>query len=477
MQVLAVASEIFPLVKTGGLADVAGALPGALSTHGIEVTTLVPGYPSVITAIPKAKTVTGKLRLFGGEARILSGSTKNLDFFVLDAPHLFDRPGNPYLAADGKDWPDNAQRFAALSNVAARLARGEFESFAADLVHLHDWQAALAAAYLKFQGGPPCVTTIHNLAFQGHFDASLFPSLGLPAEAFSISAVEYYGGVGYLKAGIALSDAVTTVSPTYAREIQTAAQGMGLDGLLRQRTASVHGILNGIDTTVWNPATDPEIVSHYSVKTIARRSDNKRAVEKRFGLEAVDGLLYCIVSRLTGQKGIDLVVNAADLIVASGARLAILGSGEAGLQSALAAAAQRHPGRIGLVTAYDEPLSHLMQAGSDAILVPSRFEPCGLTQLYGLRYGCIPVVARTGGLADTVVDANAAAVSAGVATGVQFAPTEQEPFNHALERTSVLYRDKPTWSAMIKAGMQQDVSWNNSGALYARLFRSLAGGK
>ncbi len=473
MKVLAVASEIYPLVKTGGLADVAGALPSALAPHGCTVTTLVPGYPAVMAELEHVDVVVQGMPLFGGDARVLSGMAKGLEVFVLDAPHLFNRPGNPYLGADGKDWPDNAQRFAALSQVAARLARGEFGGGPFDIAHLHDWQAGLTAAYLRYHGGPPSVMTIHNLAFQGHFDVSLFASLDLPIEAFAISGIEYYGGVGFLKAGIALAQAITTVSPTYSREIQTVANGMGLDGLLRQRSNVVHGILNGIDVDVWDPATDAAIASPFSVTAIDRRAANKRAVEKRFGLQEDDGLLYCIVSRLTDQKGIDLVANATDAIVASGARLAVLGSGDASLQMRLQQASAKHAGRIGVVIGYDEALSHLLQAGADAILIPSRFEPCGLTQLYGLRYGCVPVVARVGGLADTVVDANEAAIAAGSATGVQFWPTEQAAFEFALQRTSALFSHRKQWRGMQETGMRSDVSWMRSGQRYAELFKSL----
>jgi starch synthase len=472
MKVLAVASEIYPLVKTGGLADVAGALPSALAPHGFTVTTLVPGYPAILSALQHGEDVVTGLSLFGGPARVVAGLAKGLDVLVLDAPHLFNRQGNPYLGSDGLDWPDNAQRFAALSQIASQLARGEFSS-GFDVVHLHDWQSGLTAAYLAFAGGPPSVITVHNLAFQGHFPASLFSSLGLPAAAFSISGVEYFGGVGYLKAGIALANAITTVSPTYAREIQTPENGMALDGLLRERSTDISGIINGIDTDVWNPEKDSNIPARFSIKSLEKRQENKRAIEARFGLEQSDGLLYCIVSRLTGQKGMDLVANATGSIVTSGARLAILGSGEAALQAQLQLSAAQNPGKIGVVIGYDEALSHLLQSGSDAILIPSRFEPCGLTQLYGLRYGCVPVVARVGGLADTVVDANDAAIGNGSATGVQFWPTVQTEFEFALRRTSALFADRKLWEGMQRAGMLSDVSWTRSGQRYADLFKKV----
>ena len=473
MKVLAVASELHPLVKTGGLADVVGALPGALGALGVEVRTLLPGYPAVMVKLTGAEPVLELADLFGGPARVLMAKAAALDLLVLDAPHLYNRPGNPYLSPDGTDWTDNALRYAALAAVAAQIGRSAIPGFVPDLVHCHDWQAGLVPALLRFGGGPKSVFTVHNLAFQGHFPVGVFASLGLPAHAFGIDGVEYFGGVGYLKAGLRCADALTTVSPSYAREICTEEDGMGLGGLLATRRADLHGIVNGIDTAAWNPAKDPVITQSYTVKTLERRAANRRALEQRFDLAPSDGLLYIVVSRLTLQKGMDLVAAAADTIVTSGARLAVLGAGDAVLERALSAAAAAYPGRIGVITGYDEQLSHQMQAGADAILIPSRFEPCGLTQLYGLRYGCVPVVARVGGLADTVIDANDAAVSARVATGVQFAPVTQDGLEAALERTSALFANRPLWRALQVAGMAADLSWTRSAERYVALYRSL----
>jgi starch synthase len=476
MKVLSVASEVFPLVKTGGLADVAGALPAALAKQGVKVITLMPGYPAVMTALENYETVYSTDSHFGGAARLLWGKAKGLDLFVLDAPHLYDRPGNPYLGPDGKDWSDNSRRFAALATIAAEIGRGLVADFVPEIIHCHDWQAGLVPAYVRYGGGPKTIMTVHNLAFQGHYPASIFGTLGLPASAFGIDGVEYFGGVGYLKAGLQCSDAITTVSPTYAREIMTVEDGMGLDGLLRARSQVVHGIVNGIDTDIWNPADDAHIAQTYTAKHLDRREANKRAIEKRFGLESGDGLLTCIVSRLTLQKGMDLVAGALPTLMELGGRLAILGSGDAALEGALKSAMVNYPGSVGIATAYDEPLSHLLQAGSDAILIPSRFEPCGLTQLYGLRYGCVPVVARVGGLADTVVDANDAALSAHAATGIQFSPVTQEALEHALRRTAELYDNRRAWTSLQQAGMKSDVSWTRSAARYAELYRALLKG-
>jgi starch synthase len=472
MQVLSVTSELYPLVKTGGLADVTGALPAALKSHGVVMRTLVPGYPAIIKALEKPHTVHSFKSLFGGPAKLLSGTAKGLDIFVLDAPHLYNRPGNPYLGPDGKDWPDNAMRFAALSKVAAELARGACGSYKADILHVHDWQAALAAVYVRYNGGPKTIITVHNIAFQGQFPASVFADLDLPPQAFAIDGLEFYGNVGFLKGGLACADAITTVSPTYAAEICTAEYGMGLEGLLRARNKNINGIVNGIDADVWNPQTDKALAANYSVKDISKRQTNKRAIEQKFKLEPGDGIIHGVVSRLTWQKGMDIFGGLLDWFAGTGARLALIGTGEAAIENAVMGAAMRHPGRIGVMAAYDENLSHLVQGGCDTMLVPSRFEPCGLTQLYGLRYGCVPVVARTGGLADTIIDANDAALAAGVATGVQFSPVDASSLQNALTRTASLYENKSVWKSIQTRGMTTDVSWDRSAAAYATLYKA-----
>ncbi len=475
MLVLAVTPEIFPLVKTGGLADVTGALPIALARQGVATRTLVPGYPQVLAALGESAPLHRYPPLHGGEATVLAATAAGLDLLVLDAPHLFDRVGGPYGDKGGVDWPDNWRRFAALSFVGADIAAGAISGYHPDLVHVHDWQAALTLAYMRYgqAAATPSVITVHNLAFQGRFGAAIFGELGLPAVAMSLDGVEYYGGVGYLKAGLQAASAITTVSPTYAREIATPEFGMGLDGLISSRADDLTGIVNGIDIDVWNPQADGHLKAGYSAKSLKSRAANRKAVEERFGLVRDDTPVFCVVSRLTWQKGIDILNGGVDELVAAGARLAVLGSGDAALEGALLAAAARHSGRVGTVIGYDEALSHLMQAGCDAILIPSRFEPCGLTQLYGLRYGCIPIVARTGGLADTVIDANEAALAAGVATGFQFEAGSGDALTHAVKRAIAVYRDRAAWANMQKQGMKADVSWDRSAARYAGLYRSL----
>jgi starch synthase len=344
-----------------------------------------------------------------------------------------------------------------------------------DIVHAHDWQAALTLAYLRHGPRPrmPAVMTIHNLAFQGGVEAGLFAQLGLPQSAFAVDGVEYYGGVGYLKAGLYYADAITTVSPAYADEILTPSHGMGLDGLLAARRGRLHGILNGIDIAEWNPATDPAVPAHYGAQDLAARAGNRERVERRFGIAPGEGPLFAVVSRLTWQKGLDILAGLTDELIAMGGRLAVLGSGDPAIEAAMFDAAARHPGKIGISTGFDEPLSHLVQAGADAILIPSRFEPCGLTQLYALRYGCVPVVAHTGGLGDTVIDANQAAVAAGVATGVVHDPGSAEALRSAIHRTIVLHAQRAVWERMQRAGMEADFSWRQSAARYADVYQSL----
>ena len=478
LRLLSVTSELHPLIKTGGLADVAGALPLALADQGVEVRSLLPAYPQVQRALAgvRLRPVHSYKMLFGGPARVLAGQHRGHDLLLLDSPTLFGaRDGGPYADLAGHDWADNWRRFAALSAVAADIAAGALKGWAADVVHAHDWQAALTAAYVHHGRRPelPVVVTIHNLAFQGRFDAAIFPELGLPANAFALDGVEYYGGVGFLKAGLQYADAITTVSPSYADEIRTPDAGMGLDGLLRARGDAVLGIVNGIDTREWDPMADPSLAAPFSHRALGARSSNRKALEKRFGLKRSRGPIFAVISRLTWQKGIDLIVDAIDHLVGLGGRLVVLGSGDGAMENALLGAASRHPGAIGVVTGYDEPLAHLIQAGADAILLPSRFEPCGLTQLYGLRYGTIPVAARTGGLADTIIDANDAALNAGCATGLLHQPGSGDALRHAITRAVHLHAVPDLWQAIRRQGMRAGWGWERSSARYAALYTDL----
>jgi len=478
VKVLAVVSEIFPLVKTGGLADVAGALPLALAPLGVQIVSLIPGYPDVTDTLAGAEIVRGYGDLFGGPARLLRGHAAGLEILAIDAPHLYARQGNPYVGPDGRDWPDNAIRFAALAAVASDVGSGAVAAFVPDIVHAHDWQAGLTAAYLRYGGGdggrPGTVMTVHNLAFQGQFPAALMPALGLPWSAYTPEGVEYYGAVGFLKAGLALSDRITTVSPSYAAEIRTSDRGMGMDGLLRARARDVRGILNGIDDAVWNPATDTLIARNFDAGHLAERRTNKAALQARLGLAPEpDTLLFGVISRLTWQKGLDLLLEAIPDLLAHGAQLALLGSGDAALVEGFVAAAAANPGRVSCVIGYDETLAHLIQAGADAILVPSRFEPCGLTQLCALRYGALPVVARVGGLADSVIDVNEMARAAGIGTGLQFAPVTRDALVAAIQRAVELWREPEAWRTVQRNAMGTDVSWRRPAARYAALYHEI----
>lgn len=480
MRVLFVASEVFPLVKTGGLADVVAALPPALGQLGVDVRVLVPGYPKVLDGLDLTGRAVRLGGLLGGHtARLLYGRVGALQLLVLDAPHLYERPGNPYTGPDGRDWHDSHLRFGALCDAASWLAGPEGGvRWRPDVIHGHDWQSGLAPAYVSLTPAPRpgTVLTVHNLAYQGVFSKEVLPELRLPWRMFDVEGLEYNGHLGFLKAGLWYSDKITTVSPTYARQIQTPTYGHGLDGLLRSRDADLHGILNGIDTDIWNPATDPHLVAHYDHRDpFAGKAINKQAAQRAFGLEQdPDAPLFCVISRLVSMKGLDLLISAGSTLLRRGAQLAVLGSGEQRIEQGFDAAAAHWPGRIAVRHGYDEPLSHLLQAGADAIVVPSRTEPCGLTQMYGLRYGTIPVVRRTGGLADSVVDANAHNLAHEQATGVVFNDMDADALAWALGRTIDLYHHQPLWRAMVVRAMQQDFSWRGSAARYAAIYRSVA---
>ncbi|MDR7126541.1 glycogen synthase GlgA [Pseudotabrizicola sp. 4114] len=469
-RVLSVASECVPFVKTGGLADVVGALPAALAAVGWDMRVLIPAYRALRPMLAQMTPLWEEPGLFGGHGTVYAGQAEGIALLLLDAPHLYDREGGPY-SGPGGDWWDNPQRFAALSWVAARIAREGIADWRPDVLHAHDWQAGFAPAYLAYQGAGAVksVITIHNIAFQGWAPVSLINELRLPGEQFYPDGLEYYGGLSSLKAGLVTADWITTVSPTYAAELMRPEFGMGLQGVVAARSARVSGILNGVDTGLWSPEAGPR---PYSAKAPGGKAQARAALCAEFGVE-VPGPLAIVVSRLTDQKGIDLLPQVVPGFVAAGGGLIVLGSGDPGLEAAMRALAQAHPGRVAVRIGYDEALSHRLFAGADAVLVPSRFEPCGLTQMYGLRFGTLPVVAATGGLADTVIGVSPATLAAGVATGVVFHPTDALAFGQALTKLVEVHAQPKLWARLQRNAMAHPVGWETSAAEYAALYESL----
>jgi len=483
MKVLFVASEAFPLVKTGGLGDVLYSLPHALHDRGVDIRLVLPGYRALLRQLDEVR-ILGWCDVRGAEgivsARILE--TRHPDFafplWVIDCPALFDRAGNPYVSASGQDWPDNAERFTVFARVAALLSEDALAiGWKPAVVHAHDWQAGLVAAFLADQPErPKTVFTIHNLAYGGHFSHGDFFRLQLPGHWWSPEGVEFHGGFSMLKAGIVYADSVTTVSPTYADEICTPEFGYGLDGLLSSRRYKLHGILNGIDTNTWNPNTDPHLPAHFSAGRIQPgKRRNKQALLERFLPEvdeaALQAPLLGLVGRLVEQKGVDWVLAAMPVLLAeTDARFVMLGSGQASYEQKFTRLARQHPERVFVEIGYDEPLAHQIEAGSDLFLMPSRFEPCGLNQMYSLRYGTLPVVFRTGGLADTVVDVNEASLADGSANGFVFDTPDPDAFLATIRRALDLYHQPAVWQRVQQTGMRQSFDWASSAGHYLSLY-------
>jgi len=463
MRILFVTPECAPLTKTGGLGDVSAALPAALRGLGLDVRQLLPGYSEVLEKIDPVEKA--RLNVLGFETRVLEAGP----YLLIDCTMLYRRDGGPYQDAAGADWADNALRFGVLSRAASLLAGNASPlAWRPDCLHCNDWPAALAAAYLAFDpdASAGSVVTVHNLAFQGNFDAALLGRLGLPPQSFSLDGVEFHGRLSFLKAGLAYADAITTVSPTYAREIQTEAFGCGLDGLLRRRRGVLTGILNGIDTELWDPAADAFLSARYDAATLERKALNKQALQSRLYLEVDSGIpLLGVVSRLTHQKGSDVLVETLDELLRMPAQLAILGKGDARVEEALRVAAARYPGRVSATMAFDEGLAHAIEAGADLFLMPSRFEPCGLNQMYSQRYGTLPVAHATGGLADTIEDGE---------TGFLFAPVDRDSLLAAAHRAAAAWRDAARWRGMQRRAMERDFSWSTPARQYAALYSRLA---
>lgn len=489
MKVLYVCAELYPFLKTGGLADVSAGLAPALKDLGCEVRLLLPAFPAItnvahtlrpVAPLPKGASPWGPAPALP-PADVVLATLPDLDMavYLVRAPALYARPGNPYLGPDGKDWSDNALRFCALGWAAATLGQGLDPDWVPDVIHGHDWHAGLAPAYVRAFADAGCDTpatvfTIHNLAYQGLFPSPLFPKLGLPASFFSIGGLEYFGQVSFMKAALQYADRITTVSPSYAREILTATHGFGLDGLLRERALALSGILNGVDYQVWNPASDPLLPRTYDVNTLPDKAAAKHTLQTRFGLEPrADALVFGVVSRLTEQKGLHLLPQVMAELVQHGGQLVVLGQGDAVLEQAFADATIRYPQQVGVCIGYDETSAHTVLAGADVILVPSAFEPCGLTQLYGLRYGTLPLVRQVGGLADTVVDCALENLDAGIATGFVFEELSANGLLSALRRAFALARRPQEWTAVQKQGMSLRFDWQTAARHYLALYRSL----
>jgi len=476
LRILHAAAECFPLAKTGGLGDVVSALPAALRGLHADARVALPAYRGVQATLGATQVLT-QLHIHGVTFTVRRGALANgLPVYLFDAPALFDRPGTPYADEHQQPFADNALRFGAFSAALAAFVQQGAVGFAPEVVHLHDWQVALAAPWLAAAASRPrLVFTIHNLAYQGQFGREAFDALQLPAAWFTPAALEFWGGLSCMKGGLNFADVITTVSPTYAREICTPAFGCGLEGLLQQRAGQLVGILNGIDDAVWNPAHDAQLTTPYDASSVEEgKRANRLALSQRLGIAMDESVpLAVFIGRLADQKGADLLLAARDAIQRLPMQLVVLASGDPALEVALRDWALGSSGQVTACITHDEALAHQLTAAADLLLMPSRFEPCGLNQLYALRYGTIPLVRRTGGLADTVVDATPQTLADGSATGVHFEHADVGGLCWALGRGIELYRDPVTRTALRQRGMAQDFGWAASARQYRGLYERL----
>ncbi len=479
-RILFAASEAYPLITTGGLGDVAGALPVALKRLGCDVRLVLPAYRDALAVVRRPRRIA-RLAIDPGQLEVevletgLPGT--GVKVWLIHYPPAYDRPGNPYLDPAGAPWADNAMRFALFGRALAALALDRAGlGWHPHLLHAHDWETGLAPALLRNEPQRPATLfTIHNLSYQGLFPYASFVALGLPPALWSSGALEFHGQLSFIKGGLVFADHLSTVSPSYAREIQTPAFGYGLDGLLRHRGEHLTGILNGIDERRWNPATDAYLRKPYSKRRLADKRESKLALQQECGFELDAHMpLVASVGRLVAQKGIDLVIEALPALLDLGIQLVVLGRGEADYERALVELAARHRRRMYVHIGYDEPFSHRVEGGADMFLMPSRFEPCGLNQLYSLRYGTVPVVHAVGGLADTVVDAGEAELAKGSATGFRFNAPTLDAMMHAMRRSVALYRQPARWRRLMLSGMRQSFGWRRSAARYLELYAKLS---
>jgi starch synthase len=480
MQILFVTSEAFPLIKTGGLADVSSALPAALRALGMDVRLLLPAYPAAVAAAGIQGPAIHLGEAFEGRpVSVLKGQLPGsaVPVLLVDSPGLYDRPGTPYQNESGSDWPDNEHRFGLLSWAAARLSQPNSPlGWQPDVLHLNDWPAGLAPAYLFCWGGerPRTIFTIHNIAYQGNFPAPCLSQLALEPRCFALDGLEFHGQISFLKAGLYYADRITTVSPTYANEIRHPPLGCGFEGLLTKRRADLWGILNGADYTIWDPRRDSHLVKQRTPDDFAAKAEDKRTVQHTMGLaEKSSAPLFVVVSRLVEQKGMDLVLAAIPTMLRLGGQLAVLGSGDKGLELSFANASAANPSSVAVHVGYSEPLAHRLISGGDFLLMPSRAEPCGLTQIYALRYGTIPIVHRVGGLADTVVDASYDAMLEHEATGFVFDEPAGPGLDWSIERAVTAYHTEEERRCLQLAGVRQDFSWASAARRYLDLYREV----
>ncbi len=475
LKVLFATPECAPLVKTGGLGDVSASLPPALRSLAIDARVILPGYPAVLAGNRGAAEL-GRAVVLGQQVRLLEDALPTgVPLLIIDCPSLFARSGGPYQADDGADWADNALRFGVLSRVAALLGSARSPvKWRPDVVHAHDWPAALAPVYLQFDKKPHAASllTIHNLAFQGTFEFARIGGLELPAESLGTHGLEFYGRHSFLKGGLVYADAINTVSPTYAREIQGEELGFGMDGVLRERSDRLFGVLNGIDTVTWDPENDHHIPSRYGAGSLERKAANKGALRERMGLVGSGNKpLFAMVTRLTHQKGIDIVVAAAEKILALGVQIGVCGTGDKELVGKLRGLQARHPQDVGLSISFDEPLAHLIEAGADAFLMPSRYEPCGMNQMYSQRYGTPPIANATGGLVDTVFDEQRAVDVA--PTGFLMNEATPDALVEACTRAASAFRDPAKWRTLQINGMARDFGWGTAARKYQEIYEKL----
>jgi len=481
MKILFATPELAPWMKSGGLGEISLSLPDALHEAGMDVRILVPAYAPLLAAFPDAR-VLAEFPQPGGSlmpARLLEARTgKGVPLLLIDCPGYYVRAGSAYLDGEGNDFADNHLRFGLLSRIAALLAGSENPlRWRPDVLHCNDWPCGLAPAYLNYMAGNKAATvmSIHNLAFQGIFQADTLDALGLPAAAFATEGAEYWDKLSFMKAGLHFAQRITTVSPRYAEEIQSEEFGYGFAGLLRWRRADLTGILNGIDMDVWDPSRDIHLPQRYEFAHMRGKEANKTALRQRLGLaQASSCPLFGAVSRITHQKGLDLLTEIGEDIALLPAQLVLLGAGDKHLEASLLGLAGRHPGQFSVTIGYDEGLAHQIEAGSDIFLMPSRFEPCGLNQMYSLRYGTPPLVRATGGLADTVVDCSAATLADGTASGFVFADATAQALLDTIRRAVAAWHDRALWRKLQRNGMLLDFSWARAADAYKAIYAELS---